>query len=386
MPVTLSKNSKDISFIKDGNEKKIFITNAYQVLFLLNKFNFAHYKVDGKNMGEFIISDDLLFSKIEYLDNLLCEEDFKKVDEDLKNNTKVFLKNLSLLYFNYQKIKEDSEFILTNERKDFFAHLKTLLQKNKFIPICGPKSIGKTTTLLYYLKMNARRKYFYINLNYCKKLLLSDKKEELYLCVCKELFNCMTFKEVIKFYNYIYKKNYINIMELVDDILYYMNLNFPFNKCYILIDQYKEKIDKNYEMIKKIEIKTKTSDKFYIIVCSSINEYDFRYSLNKKLENSNQFFLNYLFINKLYSVDKEIAKKVLNENEIQLLDNCGNLFIYYYNIKTNKILKQNPLEKTKNEIKDHIINEINECLDIQDNSKKISIAVNLPPILHLKDS
>ena len=307
------------------------------------------------------------------MDNLLCEEDFKKVDEDLKNNTKVFLKNLSLLYFNYQKIKEDSEFILTNERKDFFAHLKTLLQKNKFIPICGPKSIGKTTTLLYYLKMNARRKYFYINLNYCKKLLLSDKKEELYLCVCKELFNCMTFKEVIKFYNYIYKKNYINIMELVDDILYYMNLNFPFNKCYILIDQYKEKIDKNYEMIKKIETKTKTSDKFYIIVCSSINEYDFRYSLNKKLENSNQFFLNYLFINKLYSVDKEIAKKVLNENEIQLLDNCGNLFIYYYNIKTNKILKQNPLEKTKNEIKDHIINEINECLDIQDNSKKISI-------------
>ena len=56
VPVTLSKNSKDISFIKDGNEKKIFITNAYQVLFLLNKFNFDHYKVDGKNMGEFIIS------------------------------------------------------------------------------------------------------------------------------------------------------------------------------------------------------------------------------------------------------------------------------------------------------------------------------------------
>lgn len=189
----------------------------------------------------------------------------------------------------------------------------------------------------------------------------------------KELFNCMQFKDVQIFYNYLCKNKYSNIMELVDNILNYMELNFPYNQCYILIDQYKEKIDKNYEMIKKIETKTKISEKFYIIVCSSINEYDFRYSLNKKLKNSNEFFLNYLFINKLYSVDKEISKQILNENEMKLLDNCGNLFIYYYNIKTNKILEQKPLDKIKTEIKDHFINEINECLDIQDNHKKISV-------------
>ena len=371
--VTISKNSKIIKFIKGKDIKEIFITNAYQVLFLLNKFNFNHYKIDGKNKNEINIGDNLGFSEIEYLDNLLYQEDFAKVDENIKNNTTVFLNNLSLMYFNYQKIKEDSEFILTKERNAFITHLKSLFPKNKFIPICGPKSIGKTTTLLYYLKMNARRKYFYINLNYCKKLFSLNKKEELYLCICKELFNCMQFKDVQIFYNYLCQNKYSNIMELLDNILNYMELNFPYNQCYILIDQYKEKIDKNFEMIKKIETKTKISDKFYIIVCSSINEYDFRYSLNKKLEKSNEFFLDYLFINKLYSVDKEISKQKLNEKEMNLLDNCGNLFIYYYNIKTNKILEQKPLDKIKTEIKDHIINEINECLDIQDNHKKISV-------------
>lgn len=160
--VTISKNSKIIKFIKGNDIKEIFITNAYQVLFLLNKFNFNHYKIDGKNKNEINIRDNLDFSEIDYLDNLLYQEDFAKVDENIKNNTTVFLINLSLMYFNYQKIKEDSEFILTKKRNAFLTHLESLLQKNKFIPICGPKSIGKTTTLLYYLKMNARRKYFYI--------------------------------------------------------------------------------------------------------------------------------------------------------------------------------------------------------------------------------
>ena len=370
--VTISKNSKLISFIKDIKKINIFITNAHQVFFLLNKFKFTHYKIDGKNPNEIIIGDNLDFSTIEYLDNLLFREDFDKVDENVKNNTKIFLKNLSLMYFDYQEIKEDSEFILTNERNEFFKYLKALIQQSKFIPICGPKSIGKTTSLLYYLKMNARRKYFYINLKYCKKLLLLGKKEKLYLCICKELYNCMTFEDVKKFYNFIFEKDYIKIMELVYEILKYMNRISPFDKCYFLIDHYKEKTDKNYEILQKIEMQTKITDKFHIIVCSSINEYDYRYSLNKKLENSNQYFLNYLLINKLYYVENEFVEKVLNKNEIKLLNDCGNLFIYYYQIKTNKILEEKPLEKTKNEIKEKIIKEINEFLDIQDYNKKIN--------------
>ena len=133
--VTISKSSKIIKFIKGKDIKEIFITNAYQVLFLLNKFNFNHYKIDGKNKNEINIGDNLDFSEIEYLDNLLYQEDFAKVDENIKNNTTVFLNNLSLMYFNYQKIKEDSEFILTKERNAFITHLKSLFPKNKFIPI-----------------------------------------------------------------------------------------------------------------------------------------------------------------------------------------------------------------------------------------------------------
>ena len=56
----------------------------------------------------------------------------------------------------------------------------------------------------------------------------------------------MQFKDVQIFYNYLCQNKYSNIMELLDNILNYMDLNFPYNQCYILIDQYKEKIDKNF--------------------------------------------------------------------------------------------------------------------------------------------
>ena len=70
------------------------------------------------------------------------------------------------MYYDYQKVKVKSEFILTEERKQFFKKLYDLNQTKRFIPICGPKYIGKTTSLLYYLKVYARMKYFYINLKH----------------------------------------------------------------------------------------------------------------------------------------------------------------------------------------------------------------------------
>ena len=113
----------------------------------------------------------------------------------------------------------------------------------------------------------------------------------------------MQFEDVKNFSNTISEKTYINVMDIVLDILKYMNEKFPNNKFYIVLDQYKEKIDRNYKIIKEIEMMTKIDNKFDVFVCSSVNEFDFRNSLNKFMENSEDFYLNYLFINKLINVD-----------------------------------------------------------------------------------
>ena len=213
--VTFSKNSKYIKFSKNGESKNIFVVNSYQVNFLLNKFKYNDYKVDGKSKEEININDNLNFSEITYLENLLSKDDYDKANKNIEDKNPILLDDLSLIYYDYQKYKEKSEFILTQERKDFFKKLKNLNDEKKFIPLCGPKSIGKTTSLLYYLKMKTMRKYFYINLSYCKNLLVSGNKKKLCLCICKELFNCLKFNEVNNFYNSLYKENYNNIMDIV---------------------------------------------------------------------------------------------------------------------------------------------------------------------------
>ena len=40
------KMAKKLSFIKGENKTDIFIINAYQVFFLLEKFKFSHYKIE----------------------------------------------------------------------------------------------------------------------------------------------------------------------------------------------------------------------------------------------------------------------------------------------------------------------------------------------------
>lgn len=373
--VTFSKNSKKIKLIGKEKTTEIFVVNANQVLFLLNHFNYKHYLIDGKNPREININDNLNFQEIKWLDNLLFQNDYDKANEIIQKNEKILLEQLSLLYYDYQKIKsnKNAEFILTNERKNFFEKLYKLNQTRRFIPICGPKSIGKTTSLLYYLKIYARMKYFYINLKYCQKLISQGKKEEFLLCICKELFNCMKFDDVVFLYKTLNEKNYVNIMDIVLDIFNYMSKNFHNNKYYIVLDQYKEKIDKNYEIIKKIELKTKVENQFDVFICSSINEFDFRNSLNKKIENSDEFYLNYLFINKLISVNKQQLISELNNEEIQLLDEAGNLYLYYYQIRNNKLYEQFPIEKKRIEIINHIIEEINDYFNENDCKKKISI-------------
>ena len=285
---------------------------------------------------------------------------------------------LSLSFYDYQKYnysKIEGEFEISDERKELFNKLNNLVSITKFIPICGPKSIGKTTTLLYYLKKFFPKEYFYINLTLCKKLLNEDDNEKLCLYICKELYNCMSFKEVQKCYDCIYQKKYKQIMDVVIDIMEYMNINFPCKSFVFVVDQYKEKIDKKYKVIEQIKRKTNANDKFTVIVCSSINEYNFRNSIDKIMDQTkNVFYLDFLFVNKLIKVNQNhLQEKDFTKQEMDLLNQFGDLYLYYQRILENKNNEHKDILEIKEEMMEHIITEIRDYFNEKDNKKLLDM-------------
>ena len=350
--VFISNNSKIITFIDFKENYEVFICCKEQVLFFLEKFNFDKFVVlkNGKEVGK--IPNSLDFDTIKRVENYLKEEDFNKANELIKDSD-IPLNKLSLLYENYQKFSVLSKkFRLTSERKEFFNKLEKLIDNNNLIYICGPKSIGKTTSLLYYLKKYTMR-HFYINLSYLKTLFQPKDKNELCLAICKELYNCLNFEDVKDAYAFLNEKQYSSIMELVFDLLNYLAKKFSSKEIIIVIDQYKEKLDNNNNFMKKIHSLLKISNNLTTIICNSLNEKDFRKSLELYLKDPSNFFLNYLFINKLVSI-KENEINSLNREEKELLAKCGNLFQYYYEINEKKEYLQ--IE----DISNNIINEITE--------------------------
>ena len=216
-------------------------------------------------------------------------DEFNKANGTI-NEPNFPLNLLSILYDKYQKFNVSSEnFELTEERKEFFKSIKNLLDEKNFICICGPKSIGKTTSLLYF-----RKKYilssFYINLTYCKRLFDSNYMEELYLIICKELFYCLNFDEVNKVHSFLENRKFVSLMNMISELIKYLLEKIKQKKIYIIIDQYKEKFDPGNKIIQEIKNMILSSNSLNIIVCNSLNEKDFRKALQLYLENPKNFF------------------------------------------------------------------------------------------------
>ena len=364
--INISENSKEIEFKDFDKTHKIFITNEDQVLFLVRYFCFEKYEILKNGNKVNIISSSLDFDTVKRIKNYLNNDEYIKANEELED-TNISLNSLSLLYDKYQKYEALSdEFILTKERIDFFATLKSLINEKSFIPICGPKSIGKTTSLLYF-----KKKYLgnslYINLSYCKSLYEQEKFEELLLTISKELFSCFDFEEVNKIYSFFEKKTYNSIMNMILELIKYINQNYGEKKIYIILDQYKEKIDPDNKIIKEIKNFTSNKYNFSVIVCNSLNEKDFRFSLELYLKNQENFLLDYLFIAKLVDVPKKEIDQLKDEGK-KLLKECGNLYHYFYKIKQN-INKMN-YKQMKDMIIDDIAKEIDEYYESDDRIEK----------------
>ena len=376
--VNLSENSKIITFEDFDKAHKIFISNENQVLHLIRLFGFDKYIVLKEGVEMKKISLSLNFDTIKRVKNYLKTDEFNKANRTI-NEPNFPLNLLSILYDKYQKFNVSSQYFeLTEERKEFFKAIKNLLDENNFICICGPKSIGKTTSLLYF-----RKKYilssFYINLTYCKRLFDSNDMEELYLVICKELFYCLNFDEVNKVYSFLENRKFESLMNMISELIKYLLEKIKQKKIYIIIDQYKEKFDPGNKIIQEIKNLILSSNSLNIIVCNSLNEKDFRKALQLYLENPENFFLNYLFVSKLITVPtKEING--LTKEEKALLEECGNLYEFYYKIK------QNNNKLTMRELKEIIIKEIAEEIkeyyektdsnEISNKIKKLNLYIN----------
>lgn len=376
--VNLSENSKIITFEDFDKVHKIFISDENQVIYLIKFFGFKKYIVlkNGNEVKKIALS--LNFDTIKRVKNYLKIDEFLKANETI-GDSNFSLDLLSIVYDKYQKYELlPDNFVLTKERIEFFNTLKELLDINNFISICGPKSIGKTTSLLYF-----RKKYllnsFYINLSYCKKLFEYQNMDELYLIICKELNNCLSFDEVNKVYTFLEKKTFKSLMNIILDLIKYLFEKFNQKKTYIIIDQYKEKIDPKNNIIQEIKNMILSSDFLNVIVCNSLNEKDFRKSLKLYLKNPQKFFLNYLFVSQLIIVPNDDINK-LNNEEKKLLSECGNLYEYFYKIKRSKYkmnikdLKEMIIKEIAGKIKKYY--EKNDSNKIINKIKKLNLSIN----------
>ena len=100
----------------------------------------------------------------------------------------------------------------------------------------------------------------------------------------------MSFDEVNELYSFLEKRTFESLMKMLLELIKYLFERFNQEKTYIIIDQYKEKIDPENKIIQEIKNMILSSNTLNVIVCNSLNEKDFRKALQLYLENSKNFF------------------------------------------------------------------------------------------------
>ena len=329
-------NPRYITFIFPPNiTKSIFISDAAQISKIRELYQDTKFFMKLEGQDSFVEMNDLKNRKyLEIKIEVLYKND-KEYQESIEtiDPSELTLRNLSIVSKDYLYIPESIEnikFDLTDERKDFFKYLENEIETNNFIPICGPESIGKTSSILgFFCQNRCEYEYLYTNL----KTLDKYKGDEIKIqeLIVKELFHCTTLETINNKLDKLKKliadesNNPIKLVSLLID---------EFNLCgtYLIIDQYKITFDKDYNELQII--KRKANKRFIcIILISSMNEEDVKDSIVSTLSNSTRkdiFKLDYIYINSLIKCNNDNDLK--NESNKLLLKNYGSTYYYYYNI------------------------------------------------------
>ena len=363
----LFNNPHKIKFtFHDGKKQDIFLANISQFIWLNEQFgkeNTREISKDGiKYYPSIDVSESFSSNYIRYINSTIDENEYNKARNFKKYTEELSLDDLSLNYGFYLENSEninqkENYFVKTDERSNFFQFLEMHLSHNRKLALCGLEGIGKTASILAYLKCY-KLLYFYFNVKTIDRLLKQNEKQKIIKILLREMYHFIEdFKEAESYYNEIKKiieNNYL-VMDILTAIIQYIEFKVEI----IVIDQYKTKYDDDYLKLINIIDNNKNNK---IIVISSMNEDDIRksiiisirYALHLSTEKPK---LEYYYIIKLVEVS-ENDKKNLSTHKRELLTEFGNLYIYYHKIMKKK--SGNPKKNFKKEIKDELIDKINE--------------------------
>ena len=267
----------------DSTSKEIFIANNMNIFKIIDLYPNCKYYVKKDN--EKIFKDESINMLEKYVEIKIVkyteinEREYKETKIEITLSNQTSLLEISSIYDEYLEnkniIKTDPKFKITDERTDFFIFLENEIKNNnKFIPLCGPEGIGKTTSILAFFKENkANYFYYYVNIKKIYECLENRDIKCLKKIIINELYNSIAKFDILKD-NYeelndlIIKK--LNPLDLVTKIIELLNLK----RIYIILDQYKTFYDENYQKLKNL-LKTSLLDKGNtIILISSMNEID----------------------------------------------------------------------------------------------------------------
>jgi len=363
----IPQKSKIFEF-EDINGKKEFYRIYTEEFFnsIVNKYKIKNILIIANG----IIREDFDFQKclndcnIEQFKVVEKKEiDYKIIftqDSDEKDKCKKTWNKLSVnynYYFENPKGEEILDFNYSNERTDLINSLFENIES--ILCYCGPHGIGKTITFLEYKRLKKKVCYFNLKIIFKNQSNPHIWKNELLL---KELADAFKYVSNYEKFNEL-KQKLIPENKIWDSI--YLIFDFMAQEeieIQFILDQYQEKLDNNYENIKRIiELIKKNQNILSVILLSSINDKDVRLSLidfwfNETKSNS---LLKYRYLATLFDMKSIIDKDTsLNKVKKDMIINDFNCIPkYYYKIKN---IEQENLNNFKNNEIQHIKEKFEE--------------------------
>ena len=232
----------------------------------MNQFLIINSKIcEGKDLKISISNNGQTFTENNNLEKMFASKYIKYyiyIDEKgheiatqyKKVNAPLSLNDLSLNYDYYlenTKFVDDKNnfFVNTDKRKKLFEFLNDKLQDNNFLALCGLEGIGKTASILAYLKYY-KQTYFYFSIKTIDKLLAKKEINTIKKIILKEMYHFIRLEELEKYYEF--------LNELLEENNSAMSI---FKKIFdkiknsvqiIVLDQYKTVFEPNYDLLEKI--------------------------------------------------------------------------------------------------------------------------------------
>ena len=287
-------------------------------------------------------------------------------------------KNLSNYFFDIFKYnKNDGSYFSFNKdigkRINLIGKLDKLIRDEmlKLFKFTGPSSIGKSTTLIVWSRLNYN--ILYLHLKYLQNLGGGGKESEVFdyiISECKRLyFQEDSDKQKVKLENFLRSLVNIDYLSLIQNLINYLKNNFKQTIC-IILDQVKEKNCPKIFLENVIE-NIKKSANIKLVICSSLNCKDIQDKLIDTLLSFNIAKMEYnittqdyyFYISDLYKVN--YLPQINNKLE-------SILKLFNYKAKYQYIFEKTvDCEKEIEEAKKHIKEKIKEFIE----EKKLDVSV-----------